>query len=84
MPKITQKIRERRTKFAGHCARGEECVSKLVNWTPKHGMKKPGRPALNYIDVLKQDTGLHASDVITAMQDRIVWRAIVDRGLHSN
>ena len=67
---------ERRTKFAGYCARGEECVSNLVNWTPKYGKKKPGRPALNYIDILKQDTGLHASDVITAMQDRIVWHAI--------
>ena len=59
-----------------------ECVSKLVNWTPKRGKKKPGRPALNCIDVLKQDIGLHASDMITAMRDRKVWHAIVDRGLH--
>ena len=47
-------------------------------------MKKPGRPALNYIGILKQDTGLLASDVITEMQDRKVLRAIVDRGLHLN
>ena len=77
LPRIFQKIRERRTKFAGHCARGEERVSKLVNWTPKHGKMKPGGPALNYIDLLKQDTGLHVRNVITAMQERIVWRAIV-------
>ena len=83
LPKITQ-IRERRTKFAGLYARSEECVYTLVNWTPKHGMRKLRRPALNYIDILKQDTDLHASDVITAMQDRKVWRAIVDRGLHPN
>ena len=46
-------------------------------------MKKPKRPALNYIDILKQDTDLDASDVITAMQDRKKWCAIVNRGLNS-
>ena len=50
-----EKIRERKTKFAHYCSRSEECVSKLVNWTPKkrNGMKKPGRPTLNDIDILK-------------------------------
>ena len=67
MPKITKKIMERRTKFAGLCVRSEECVSKMVNWTPKHGMMRPGRLVLNYNDILKHDTGLHSSDVITAM-----------------
>ena len=43
-------------------------------------LKKPGRLALYYIDILKQDTaGLDASDVITVMRDidRKVWRAIL-------
>ena len=59
-----------------------ECVSKLVHWTPKHGTKRRGRPALNYMDVITQDTRLDVSDVRTAMQNRKVWRAIVDRGHH--
>ena len=84
LPKISQKIRERRTRFAGHCSRSDECVAKLILWEPKHGKRKPGRPALTYINVLKQDTGLDVNDVKTAMQDRKVWRAIVDRGHHSN
>ena len=82
LPKITQKIRDRRTRFAGHCSRSAECVSKLVHWIPKHGIRKRGRPALNYMDVITQDTGLDVNDVRTAMQNRKVWRAIVDRGHH--
>ena len=79
LSKITQKIRNRRTRFAGHCSRSVEYVSKLVNWTPTHGNKKRGRPALNYMDVITQDTGLDINNVRTAMQDRKVWRAIMDR-----
>ena len=33
-------------------------VSKLRHWTSKHGRRKPGRPVLNYRDILKQDTGM--------------------------
>ena len=40
LPKISQKIRERRTRFAGHCARSDEPVSMLVCWIPKHGGKE--------------------------------------------
>jgi hypothetical protein len=83
-PKISDKIKKRRLRFAGHCYRSKhESVSKLVLWTPKHGRRKPGRPALTYIDILKRDTGLPPDDIKTAMQDRSVWRAIVDRGQHS-
>ena len=35
---------------------------------------------LKYIDMLMQDTGLEVSDIETAMQDRKVWRIIVDWG----
>jgi hypothetical protein len=85
LPKISDKIRKRRLRFAGHCYRSkQESVSKLVLWTPKHGRRKPGRPALTYIDTLNRDTGLPPDDIKTAMQDRSVWRAIVDRGQHSN
>ena len=78
LPKISQKIRKRRNRFAGHCIRGEELVSKMVLWSQKHGKRKPGRPALIYIDTLKKDTGLDLGSIKTAMQDRGVWKAIVD------
>ena len=30
LPKISQKTRERRTRFAGHCFRSKESVSKMI------------------------------------------------------
>ena len=78
LPRLSEKIRERRTRFAGHCFRSKcEPVANLINWTPKHGTRNPGRPPLTYVDVLKQDTGLEASDLGTAMQDRRIWKAVV-------
>ena len=82
LPKISQKIRERRNRFAGHCIRGEELVSKMVLWSPKHGNRKPGRPALTYINILRKDTGLDPGSIKTVMQDLGVWKAIVDREHH--
>ncbi|XP_072051888.1 uncharacterized protein [Amphiura filiformis] len=47
LPKLSDKIRERWTRFAGHCYRSKtEPVSKLVHWIPKHWKRKQGRPAL--------------------------------------
>ena len=84
LPKLTDKIRQRRLRFAGHCSRNhQEPVSKLLHWIPKHGKRKQGRPTLTYIDVLQQDTGLESADFRTAMKDRKTWRAIVVRGQHS-
>ena len=57
LPRLSEKIRERRCRFAGHCFRSKsEPVSNLVNWKPKHGKRKPGRPALTFVDMLQQDT----------------------------
>ena len=84
LPKISQKIKIRRLRFAGHCFRSNECVSKLIHWIPKHGSRKPGRPAINFVDTLKRDTGLDTNEMKTAMLDRQIWSAIVDRGHHSN
>ena len=67
LPKISQRIRLRRIRFAGHCFRSEEPVSKRIPWAPKHGHKKPGRPALTYIDILKMDTGWDFESIKTAM-----------------
>ena len=76
LPKITDKIRERRLRFAGHCCRSsDETVSRLLLCNPKHGKRTPDRPSLTYIDQLRLDTRLEVSDMRTAMLDRSVWRA---------
>ena len=84
LPKISQKIKIRRLRFAGHCFRSNECASKMIFWMPKHGSRKPGRPVINFVDTLKKDTGLEINEMKTAMLDRQTWSTIVARGHHSN
>ena len=85
LPKLSDKIRQRRARFAGHCSRSkDEPVSKLIHWIPKHGKRRPGKPTLTYIDVLKQDYGLEADEFQSAMADRKLWRSITVREQHSN
>ena len=38
LPKLSEKLKQCRLRFAGHCYRhSEEAVSRLVLWTPTHG-----------------------------------------------
>ena len=60
-----------------------EPMSNIVLWTPKHGRRKPGRPAITYTDILKIVKGLESADFMSAMGDRKAWGTIVVRGLHS-
>ena len=44
LPKLSQKIRERKGRLAGHCFRNKnEPVSTLIHWIPKHERRKSGR-----------------------------------------
>ena len=80
LPKISVKIRRRRLKFAGHCRRRDgEVTANLVLWTPTHGQRKQGRPALTYIDLLTKDTGIPADELSNCMRDRRVWQSITAR-----
>ena len=76
LPKVSEKIRERRLRFAGHsCRKINEPISQLLLWKPKHGKRKPGRPHLTYTDLLKKDTGLELTEIKAAMLDRNAWKA---------
>ena len=76
---ITSTLRERRLRFIGHSWRSkDEVVHKLLLWDPKHGKRTSGRPKFTYIDQLVQDTGIGKEDLPTVMEDRNVWRAIVN------
>ena len=76
LPPVSSKVAYRRLLLAGHCVRHpEEEASKLVLWQPLHGYRKRGRRAVNYIDTLKEGTGLESTDELkTAMMDRKSWR----------
>ena len=79
IPKISNIIKERRTRFAGHCWRSKnELASDLLLWFPKHGYTEVGRPCKTYIKQLALDTGLQTEDLKNAMEDRDVWRERVN------
>ena len=79
LPRLTDKIRQRRMRMAGHSLRHPELVaSELVLWEPLHGSRKPGRRSTTYIDSLKRDTGLkETSEVKTLMEDRQRWKVAI-------
>ena len=79
IPTLSKTIRERRTRFAGHCFRSEnEIISGVLMWMPAHGFTKRGRPKRNYIKQLTDDTGLTVEEAKTAMKDRNIWKKIVE------
>ena len=82
LPQISQVIRTRRLKLAGHSFRQhhQQNVSDLVLWEPNHGTSKRGGCAKTYVDTLKEDTGCTSvEEIATCMEDRVVWRKIVSR-----
>ena len=45
--------------MAGHCIRHPELSThQLIVWEPTQGIANRGRRRLNYIDMLKKDTGI--------------------------
>ena len=79
LPRVTAKIAKRRLQLAGHCVRHQdEIASKFVLWEPMHGYVNRGRKPVNYIDLLKCDTGLsNTSEIRAVMRDRDVWKGYV-------
>ena len=79
LPRLSDTIRNRRMRLAGHCVRHPELTaSGLVLWEPTHGKKSRGRPQATYIDTLRRDTGLNsAPEIQTLMEDREMWRAAI-------
>ena len=75
LPPITDIIKERRTRFAGHCWRSkDEIISDVLLWTPKHGHIRVGRPYKTYIEQICEDIGCQPEDLPRAMEDRADWR----------
>ena len=76
MPRVTDKIKERRLKLAGHCVRHPELAAcPTILWEPKQGTASRGRRRLTFVDQLKRDTGLTtAEELHSCMVDRDCWR----------
>ena len=80
LPKIASVIQQRRLSLAGYCYRSDETVANIMLWKPKHGYRRPGRPKLDYVTLLTQDTGLANEELRAAMSDRELRRNYVDSG----
>ena len=79
LPRLSDKIRQRRMRLAGHCVRHPELgASELILWEPTHGRRARGRPHATYVDTLRRDTGLSStSEIRSLMGDREEWRAAI-------
>ena len=79
--KLSQIIRTRRLKLAGHMFRDEKNPAhSLVTWKPKHGTAKPGRPSASFTDILCSDLQLDSvRELEQHMRDRNSWRFLTSR-----
>ena len=77
--RVSEKIRVRRLRLAGHCARhNEEIASKALLWEPQHGHPNRGRRRTTYIDTIKADTILdNTKEIRGAMLDQVVWKDFI-------
>ena len=52
LPKITDVIKDRRLRLAGHCIRhNDEIANNLILWTPKTGKRNRGRQPKTFVDI---------------------------------
>ena len=80
LPKVTDKIRNRRLKLTGHCLRHPgEMAHNLVLWTPYQGTRKRGKPPKTFVQLLEKDTGLSKEEIGVLAMDRCSWRIITGR-----
>ena len=79
LPRLSDTIRQRRMRLAGHCVRHPELTAcDLVLWEPNHGKKSRGRPRATCIDTLRRDTGLSSTtEIQSLMEDREMWRGAI-------
>ena len=79
LSKITAVLKDRRLRSVEHMWRTkEELVCQLLIWKPKQGTRKRGKPAITYVDQLINDTGLSTKELKNAMEDREIWKILVD------
>ena len=76
LPKISAVIRKKRLALAGHVMRHNQPASKLLFWKPEE-KRRIGRPRITLLDIIVDETALESNELITAMQDRVVWKNFI-------
>ena len=77
LDKISNTIRSRRLKLAGHVFRDKSSPAHMtVTWMPSHGYANRGKPKTTFVDTLLSDTSACTiSELETIMSDRKIWRS---------
>ena len=80
--KISNIIRLRKLKLAGHCFRDKSSPAHLlVTWDPQHGSANRGRPHFTFVDSLRSDINVETtSQLERLMSNREDWRFLTFRG----
>ena len=72
---LSQTIKKRRTRFAGHSWRNKtELISDVILWNPRHGQSRVGRPHRTYIDQLCDDAECDPEHLPNLIANREEWR----------
>ena len=76
--KISNTIKSRRLKLAGHVFRDKSSPAHLtVTWMPPHGYANRGKPKTTFVDALLKDTSTSTIPELESMMgDRKIWRSI--------
>jgi hypothetical protein len=85
LPKISNVIRQRRLRYAGHCMRSKQRVSQLVLWEKSGTFRRGGHLVKSYPKVIYEDlisTGLISTEleiyqIHELAQDREHWKHLV-------
>ena len=78
IPKVSEVIRSRRLKLAGHAFRDKSSpVHNLITWLPTQGYASKGRPKTTFITSMLHDTNTSTvSELHNLMNDKDLWRSI--------
>ena len=81
MPKISEIIKKRRMRLAGHCVNHpEEVAHNLILWTPKHSIRIRGRQSTTFIETIKHDCECEEVELRKLMMDREIWKSLERSG----
>ena len=80
-PNAAQKIRAKRSRWAGHVARMEPNIpTRKVFESNPEGDRRPGRPRTRWVDLVETDARMLRIPMWKRVaQNRTVWRTFVDK-----
>ena len=78
IPRVSEKVRSRRHRLAGHCYRHPELPAhQVLLWQPTHGRRSRGRPAASFTKTLMKEAQAESMEELQhLLGDRDLWRTV--------